>query len=116
MHIRLLRHATVMFTIHHLKILVDPMLCPLEAMDPIVNAGHQWRIPMVPLPLSDEELQQLIGSIDGVLVTHPHMEHWDANAQAMVPKQLPLLCQPENQDTGKRAGFSQVLPVADTLS
>ena len=116
MHVRLLRHATLVLTLHELTFLVDPMLSPLEAMDPIPNAGNQRRIPMVPLPLSDEELQQQLGSIDAVLVTHTHRDHWDASAEAMLPKHLPLLSQPEDQNTLENAGFSQVLPVHEHLT
>ena len=116
MHIRLLRHATLVLTIHGRTLLVDPMLSPLEAMEPIANAGNQRRIPMVPLPISDEELQQVLGSIDAVLVTHTHRDHWDASAQAMLPKHLPLLCQPADQELFEQAGFSQVLPITEHLT
>ncbi len=116
MHIHFLRHATLVLTIHNLTLLVDPMLSPLEAMEPIANAGNQQRIPMVPLPLSDEELQLVLQGIDAVLVTHTHRDHWDASAQAMLPKHLPILCQPEDQDTFEQAGFSQVFPVTEHLT
>jgi L-ascorbate metabolism protein UlaG (beta-lactamase superfamily) len=85
-------------------------------MEPIANAGNQQRIPMVPLPLSDEELHGLIESLDAVLVTHTHRDHWDASAQALLPEQLPLFCQPEDQATFAQAGFSQIIPVAGQLS
>src|SRR5690348_11921445 len=116
MRIHFLRHATLILTIHNLTILVDPMLSPQEAMEPIANAGNQQRIPIVPLPLSDEELQQMLGSLDAVLVTHTHRDHWDASAQAMLSKHLPLLCQPGDQGTFEQAGFSQVLPVTEHLT
>ena len=115
MHVRLLRHATLVLSIHDVTLLVDPMLSPLEAMDPIPNAGNQRRIPMVPLPLSDEELQQQLGSIDAVLVTHTHRDHWDASAEAMLSKHLPLLAQPEDQGKLEQVGFSEVLPVHEHL-
>lgn len=115
MHVRLLRHATLILAIHNLTILVDPMLSPLEAMDPIANAGNQRRIPMVPLPLSDEELQQQLRGIDAVLVTHTHRDHWDASAEAMLSKHLPLISQPEDQNMLEQASFSQVLPVTEHL-
>jgi L-ascorbate metabolism protein UlaG (beta-lactamase superfamily) len=116
MRIHFLRHATLVLTIHELTLLVDPMLSPLEAMDPIPNAGNQQRIPMVPLPLFAEELQQVLEGIDAVLVTHTHPDHWDASAQATLPKHLPILCQPEDQNAIEQAGFSQVLPVTEHLT
>lgn len=116
LHIHFLRHATLLVMMHDLTLLVDPMLSPREAMEPIANAGNQWRIPMVPLPLSAEELQQILGSIDAVLVTHTHRDHWDVSAQAMLPKHLPLLCQPEDQGVLEQASFSQVLPVTEPLT
>jgi L-ascorbate metabolism protein UlaG (beta-lactamase superfamily) len=116
MHIRLLRHATLVLTIRDLTILVDPMFSPPEAMDPVANAGNQRRNPMVPLPISDDELQRVLGGVDAVIVTHTHFDHWDAKAQSMLPKDLPLLCQPEDQDKLEQAGFSQVLPVTESLT
>lgn len=115
MQIHFLRHATLLMITQGLNLLVDPMLSPLEAMEPIANAGNQRRIPMVPLPLSDEELQQMIGTLDAVLVTHTHRDHWDAPAQSMLPKTLPLLCQPGDQDTFFQAGFQHVLPVSEEI-
>ena len=116
MQIHFLRHATLVLTIHNLKILVDPMLSHQDAIDPIANAGNQIRNPMVPLPLSDEELQQIINSLDAVLITHTHRDHWDPAAQALLPKGLPLLCQPEDQAKLEQAGFTQVLPINEHLA
>jgi L-ascorbate metabolism protein UlaG (beta-lactamase superfamily) len=116
MQIHFLRHATLLLTLNNLTILVDPMLSPLEAMEPIANAGNQRRIPMVPLPLTAEELQQTCQNIDAVLVTHTHRDHWDASAQELLPKDLPILCQPEDQASIEQAGFSEVLPVTRQLT
>lgn len=116
MHIHFLRHATLVLTIHGLNVLVDPMLSPVGAMEPIANAGNQWRIPLVPLPLSDEEVQQLLQTLDAVLVTHTHRDHWDASARDLLPKQLPILCQPEDQGVFEQAGFSHVLPVTQHMT
>lgn len=116
MQIHFLRHATFVLTMHDLTILVDPMLSPLEAMEPIANAGNQRRIPMVPLPISDEDLGQVLQGIDAVLVTHTHRDHWDASAQALLPKHVPILCQPEDEGFFEQAGFSDVLPVVQHLA
>jgi len=116
MHIHFLRHATLVLTIHNHKLLVDPMLSPLEAMDPVPDSGNLRRNPMVPLPISDEELQQVLGNIDAVLVTHTHADHWDPSAQAILPKHVPILCQPEDQEKFEQAGFAEVHPVAERLA
>jgi L-ascorbate metabolism protein UlaG (beta-lactamase superfamily) len=115
MNIHFLRHATFVVTIDDLNLLVDPMLSPAQAMEPIANAGNQLRIPLVELPLTEAELNATLQKIDAVLVTHTHRDHWDAVAQALVPKQLPVLCQPEDQTIIGQAGFSSVLPVQQEI-
>lgn len=111
MQIRLLRHATLVVMLNDLKLLVDPMLSPAGAMDPVANATSQRRIPLVDLPLDDAALEQLLGEIDGVLVTHIHRDHWDARAAALLDKALPILCQPEDAALIRDQGFTQVLPI-----
>ncbi|MBA2287512.1 MAG: MBL fold metallo-hydrolase [Ktedonobacteraceae bacterium] len=115
MQIHFLRHATFVLTINGHTILVDPMLSPARTMEPIANAGNDWRIPMVDLPLSEADLLRLSQEIEAVLVTHIHRDHWDAYAQELLPKNLPILCQPEDQASIEQAGFSQVQPVTEQL-
>ena len=116
MKIHFLRHATFVVTVNDLQILVDPMLSQAEAMDPIANAGNQQRIPMVELPLSETELDQMLHRIDAIMVTHTHRDHWDARAQTLLPKHLPILCQPEDQAIFEQAGFSSVIPIIHDLA
>lgn len=110
MQIHFLRHATLVITLDDLTLLVDPMLSPAQAMEPIVSAGNQRRIPLVDLPLAQKELQVLLGKIDAVLVTHTQRDHWDAAATTLLPKYLPIVCQPTDQGLIGQAGFSAVLP------
>jgi len=56
MEIQLLRHATLLVTIGARRLLVDPMLSPAEAMDPVPNAGNDRRIPLVDLPMDEAAL------------------------------------------------------------
>ncbi len=55
--ITLIRHATFLLTINDLNILVDPLLSPKDAMDPVPNASNTSRIPMADLPIRDSELK-----------------------------------------------------------
>ena len=115
MQIHFLRHATLVLKINGLSLLVDPMLSPASAMDPVANAGDDRRIPLVELPLDQAALERLLNSLDAVLVTHTHRDHWDARAVELLPKALPVICQPSDVETITAAGFTTVLPVETQL-
>src|SRR6478609_10059453 len=76
--IQLFRHATLLIEIDKIKFLIDPMLSAKEAMDPVKNAGNDLRIPLVDMPISSEAMDNIINSVDAVIVTHTHRDHWDA--------------------------------------
>lgn len=111
MHIHFLRHATFVVTMKGVNLLVDPMLSRAEAMESVQNAANPRRIPMIELPLDDDALRQLIEQVDAVLVTHLHRDHWDARAGELLPKHLPLFCQPGDQAHLSQAGFTAVQPI-----
>ncbi|HET9222488.1 MAG TPA: MBL fold metallo-hydrolase [Roseiflexaceae bacterium] len=111
MQIHFLRHATLVLAIEGLYILVDPMLSPAGAMPPVANAADDRRVPLVELPLAEVELEYMLDHIDAVLVTHTHRDHWDDRAAELLLKQLPIICQPEDEDKLRQAGFAAVQPV-----
>ena len=111
MHFRLLRHATAVISVKGMNLLLDPMLSPKESMGPVAKAANQNRVPLVDLPLIEDELQRVIEGLNGVLVTHAHRDHWDSRAAELIPKLLPLICQAEDEQAMRQAGFAQVYPV-----
>lgn len=111
---RLLRHATLLVEVGGKKILVDPMLSKKEALDPILNAPNNSRIPMVDLPVSEAELSKILMETDAVLVTHTHRDHWDIAAQQQIPKDKLIICQPADELKLKEQGFTNVQTVPDT--
>ncbi len=113
MQIRLLRHATFLLTVKNMKILVDPMLSPAEAMDPVQNAAVQKRIPLVGLPVTEEELRGILTDLTAVLVTHVHRDHWDSRANDLVPKHLPVFCQAEDESFFRKKGFQDIHPLRE---
>jgi L-ascorbate metabolism protein UlaG (beta-lactamase superfamily) len=114
--IQLLRHATLLVTFGGRRLLVDPMLSPAGAMDPVGNAGDDRRIPLVNMPLDDAALVELLATVDAAIVTHTHRDHWDARAAELLRRDLPLFCQPTDAATFTSAGFTAVIPVEETAS
>jgi L-ascorbate metabolism protein UlaG (beta-lactamase superfamily) len=114
MEVQLLRHATLLVTIGAHRLLVDPMLSPAGAMDPVPNAGDDRRIPLVDLPIGEASLVALLATVDGAIVTHTHRDHWDARAATLLRPDLPLFCQPADATTLASAGFTAVTPVEET--
>ncbi|HEX2739545.1 MAG TPA: MBL fold metallo-hydrolase [Rubrobacter sp.] len=113
--ITFLRHATFVFEAGGLRVMVDPMLAPAGAAEPVANTPNQRRNPLVDLPFDEEETLALLEEIDAVLVTHTHNDHWDGRARDLIPKQTQILCQPEDENKIRAAGFQQVTPVEDDL-
>ncbi|MGH3145084.1 MAG: MBL fold metallo-hydrolase [Rubrobacter sp.] len=111
MKVKFVRHATFAFEAGDVRVLVDPMLGPAGAAEPVANTPNQRRNPLVDLPLDEEETADLLRGIDAVLVTHTHADHWDPRAEDLIPNDIPILCQPEDQEKIEASGFREVLPV-----
>ncbi|WP_188316154.1 MBL fold metallo-hydrolase [Chitinophaga agrisoli] len=115
MNVQLLRNATLVVQVNGKTILVDPMLGARDSYDPIPYTDNGLRNPLVDLPINEAQLQALIGQTDAILLTHLHIDHWDPAAQQMLPKQLPVFCQPVDAETIRASGFTNVIPVTDEL-
>lgn len=113
MNIRLLRHATIVVDWGDISILVDPMLAEKDSLDPIGNAANTHRIPMLPLPVDDDALQQIIAGVDGVFVTHTHRDHWDARAGELIPHETPMVCQPPDFEKLTGEGYTNLLAIEE---
>lgn len=107
MKIRLIRHATMLLSIGSANILVDPMFSPAGKMDPVSNSANELRNPLVELPVS---VESLLG-IDAVLVTHTHRDHFDEEAARVLPKNIPVFCQPEDMEKIRAMGFTKTISI-----
>ncbi len=110
--IRFVRHATLVIEIADVRILVDPMLGRVGSTPPIPDTPNQRSNPTVDLPFGDNEVSDLITSVSAVLVTHIHADHWDERARDLIPKNKPILCQPEDEASISASGFADVQPIA----
>ena len=113
MKVQLIRHATLQVEAGAGRYLVDPMLSPAEAWDPVSNAANPRRNPMVELPIQADELEDALDALAAVFVTHIHSDHWDDPAKEQLDKNLPIFCQPNDIESIKDAGFSQVAAAGD---
>ena len=116
MKIHFIRHATFLFEMGGLRLLVDPMLGEAGAAPAVPNTPNQRPNPLVGLPFGDEALSDLVENTDAVLVTHTHNDHWDERAQELIPKDTLVLCQPEDEAEISGAGFANVSAVDPGLA
>ena len=108
--VRLIRHATLRVEIAGRVLLVDPMLDDAGARPAIGGTENDRRNPLVPLPVP---AHAVVDGVDAVLVTHLHADHLDEAAVSALPPSLPLFCQPEDHETLRERGFTDVRPVGD---
>ena len=102
MKIRLIRHATLVIELDGKRLLVDPQLDPAGARPPIDNTPNPRPNPLVELPIPAAEV---LAGIDAILVTHLHRDHLDATAEELLPRRLPVFCQPEDLVRLRELGF-----------
>jgi len=103
--IRLIRNATLVLETGLGRVLVDPMLRAAGTSPPVENTPNPLRNPLVELPLPAEEV---VREIDLCIVTHLHGDHFDDAADALLPRDLPILTQPESAPALRRRGFADV--------
>jgi L-ascorbate metabolism protein UlaG (beta-lactamase superfamily) len=109
--VTLVRSAPVILELAGRRILVDPMLDPAGARPPIENTANPVRNPTVELPVP---VENVLSGLDAVLVTHRHKDHLDDTAIRLVPRELPIFCQPEDEDGLRELGFD-ARPVVGAL-
>jgi L-ascorbate metabolism protein UlaG (beta-lactamase superfamily) len=111
MRLTLVRHATLVLELDGRRILVEPMLDDAGARDPVPDTPRQRRNPLVPLPFPAEEV---VRGLDAVVVTHLHQDHFDETGARLVPRDVPVFCQPEDEERLTELGLD-ARPVVDEL-
>jgi L-ascorbate metabolism protein UlaG (beta-lactamase superfamily) len=111
MRVTLVRHATLLLEWGGRRLLVDPQLDPEGARPPIDNTPNPRRNPLVPLPVPAEDV---VRGLNAVLVTHLHRDHLDETAERLLPRDVPVLCQPEDEARLRELGLA-ARPVASSV-
>ena len=106
MNIQQIRNATLVVQYAGKKFLIDPFLAEKGTYPPFPNSLRQDQFnPLVSLPISIEN----IINVDAVIVTHLHLDHWDDTAKEVLPKDIKMFVQNEEDATEVRnAGFQNV--------
>jgi L-ascorbate metabolism protein UlaG (beta-lactamase superfamily) len=107
MNITQIRNATLVVEYAGKKFLIDPMLAEKGTYPPFPNSIRQDQYnPLVSLPTS---IDNIINNVDAVIVTHLHLDHFDEVAQKILPKDIKMFVQNEEDATEVRnAGFQNV--------
>lgn len=109
MQLQLIRNATLRLSYHGHMLLIDPFFAPKHMLPAFADKSPN---PMVDLPLP---LEAILEDVQAVIVSHLHTDHFDSVAKDVLPKTLPLFCQPGNEQPIRDAGFADVRVIADQV-
>lgn len=101
-----IRNATLKVTYAGTTFLVDPMLAAKGAYPGFPGTyNSELRNPLVELPMPVDEVMRA----DAVIVSHTHLDHWDAAAKRLLPKTMPVFAQNEaDAQAIRKDGFTDV--------
>ena len=105
MNIQLIRNATLCINYAGHTFLVDPFFAPKLTLPSFAGRSQN---PLVDLPVTPTEI---IDGVEMVVVSHLHGDHFDPLAQEKLPKDIPIFCQPGNEEQIGEKGFSNVFPI-----
>ncbi len=109
MNLRLIRNATLVLDYAGQRLLIDPYFAPRHSLPSYTGRSPN---PLVELPLTTDEI---LDGVEWVIVSHLHSDHFDTVAQALVPKALPLFCQPINEEFIRGKGFQNVTVIDGSI-
>jgi L-ascorbate metabolism protein UlaG (beta-lactamase superfamily) len=105
MELRLIRNATLRLSYARREMLVDPALDPAGSWPPTERLLNPRPNPLVDLPAPAEDV---VDGTDGVLLTHLHLDHFDARASELISRQTPILHQPADRSRLQTEGFTNL--------
>lgn len=109
MQIQLVRNATLRVNYGGKLVLIDPFLLPKHSYPSF--AGREEN-PTIDLPMSVDDV---LADVEMVLVSHLHTDHFCPDAKRLIPKHLPLFCQPGDDAHIIEHGFENVNVVEDKV-
>ena len=105
MEIQLIRNATLKMTMADHTFMIDPYLSAKHGMPSYTGTSPN---PLVELPFTPEIV---LGGVEMVVISHIHSDHFDPTAQKLLPKVIPIICQPGDELQLRDMGFTSAVPV-----
>lgn len=109
MRLRLLRNATLKLEFAGRTILIDPFFAAKGSRPSFTGRAPN---PLVELPVSPSAI---LDGVELVIVSHLHADHFDPVAQALVPRDIPLICRLGDEDKIRSYGFTNVIPLVHVV-
>lgn len=109
MKLQLIRNATLRIDYGGHCFLIDPYFA--EKFSRPSFAGKSMN-PTAPLPFIPAEIMK---RVEMVIVSHLHSDHFDPAAKAFLPKDTPIICQPDDVPEIRKEGFNTLMPVKEVL-
>lgn len=104
-----IRNATIKVKYGEFTFLIDPYFADIFT-EPSMGGKSKNPTSKLPIPI-DEILEQ----VDFLFISHLHPDHFDRVAQQIIPKNIPVLCQPEDQESIQSMGFFDVLALENVV-
>lgn len=109
MKITLIRNATLRLEYAGHTLVIDPYFAAAKSLPSYAGRSKN---PLVDLPIAP---LAILDGTEAVLISHTHTDHFDALAQEMLPKNMPLFCQPADEALIRRKGFTDVTVVGEAV-
>ncbi len=110
MKVQLIRNATLRVEYGGHLFVVDPFLAARETIRSFAGISKN---PIVDLPMPPEDVIQ---GAEMVLVSHLHPDHFDEVAMDLLPKTMPIFCQPGDEEIIRGKGFERVTAVSNQIT
>lgn len=107
--IQLIRNATLVVKYNGYKILVDPMFSEKGAFNSFAGKENN---PTIDLKVSTSDITR---SLDLVLVTHTHSDHFDVAASQALDESVTLFHQPSDTAYFQNAQFVNARSILDRI-
>jgi L-ascorbate metabolism protein UlaG (beta-lactamase superfamily) len=109
MEIQLIRNATMRIRYGSASILTDPLLASKLTMKSYTGKSLN---PLVSLPIP---IEKVLSDTGFFLLSHTHSDHFDATAQQIIPKNMPIYCQPTDVKRLEELAFTNIGPIQTEL-